>query len=93
MKVLHASEARKNLYRLIDQVADFSDPTYVKGKRNSIVMVPADEWEDIQETTYLNSIPGYADSIKAIIEENDFIAAEDLPDEFAELRDMGKNRV
>ncbi|MCP5277045.1 MAG: type II toxin-antitoxin system Phd/YefM family antitoxin [Thiobacillus sp.] len=64
MATLTASEARANLYRLIDQVAESHQPIHIAGKRSSAVLLATEDWEAIQETLYLLSIPGMRESIK-----------------------------
>lgn len=64
MATLSASEARANLYRLIDEAASSHQPVVIKGKRNNAVLVSAEDWESIQETMYLLSIPGMRESIR-----------------------------
>ena len=59
-----ASEARANLYRLIDETAESHQPILISGKRSSAVLVSADDWQAIQETLYLLSVPGMRESIK-----------------------------
>ena len=63
MAVLTASDARTNLYRLIDQTNESHEPVIISGKRNNAVLVSEDDWKSIQETLYLSSIPGMKDSI------------------------------
>jgi len=63
MKTLTASAARANLYRLIDEVGDSSEPLTITGKRSSAVLVSASDWRAIQETLYLMSVPGMRESI------------------------------
>lgn len=64
MTILTASEARANLYRLIDQAADSHQPIYIAGRKASAVLVAADDWQAIQETLHLLSVPGMRESIK-----------------------------
>jgi antitoxin YefM len=64
MTALTASEARANLYRLIDETAESHQPILIAGKRSSAVLVSADDWQAIQETLYLLSVPGMRESIK-----------------------------
>lgn len=59
-----ASEARANLYRLIDETNESHQPVVISGKRSSAVLVAAQDWEAIQETLYLLSVPGMRESIK-----------------------------
>jgi prevent-host-death family protein len=53
MTVITASEARANLYRLIDEAASSHQPLLISGKRNTAVLVSAEDWEAIQETLFL----------------------------------------
>lgn len=64
MTTLTASEARANLYRLIDQTAASHQPIHIAGKRTSAVLISAEDWQSIQETLYLLSVPGMRESIK-----------------------------
>ena len=63
MTTLTASDARANLYRLIDETAVSHEPIVIAGKRNSAVLISEKDWSAIQETMYLVSIPGMRDSI------------------------------
>ena len=65
MQTLTASEARANLYRLMDQTAESHQPIVISGKRSSAVLVAAEDWQAIQETLFLLSVPGLRESIKA----------------------------
>ncbi|MBS4097799.1 MAG: type II toxin-antitoxin system Phd/YefM family antitoxin [Sulfuricella sp.] len=65
MNALTASEARANLYRLIDQAVESHEPILISGKRSSAVLLSAEDWSAIQETLYLLAVPGMRDSIKA----------------------------
>jgi len=64
MTTLTASEARANLYRLIDQTAESHKPVFISGKRRAAVLVSEDDWNAIQETLFLLSVPGMRESIR-----------------------------
>ena len=64
MKTITATEARKVLYRLLDEVTVTSEPIQITGKRGSAVLVSEDDWRAIEETIHLMSIPGMAESIR-----------------------------
>lgn len=64
MTILTASEARANLYRLIDQTAESHEPVFISGKRSGAVLISEEDWKAIQETLYLLSVPGLRESIK-----------------------------
>jgi antitoxin YefM len=63
MTTLTATEARKRLYQLLDEVAQSHEPVEITGKRNAAVLVSEDDWRSIQETLYLVSVPGMRESI------------------------------
>jgi antitoxin YefM len=63
MKSITATKARTNLYKLIDETATVNEPIYISGKRTNAVLINEDDWNSIQETLYLVSIPGMRDSI------------------------------
>jgi prevent-host-death family protein len=64
MTTLTASEARANLYRLMDEAAESHQPITISGKRNDAVLVSAEDWRAIQETLHLLAVPGMRESIK-----------------------------
>ncbi len=63
MTCLTATEARAKLYRLVDDVSISHTPIQISGKRNSAILISNEDWQSIQETLYLSSIPGMRDSI------------------------------
>ena len=63
MHTLTASQARSNLYRIIDEAARNHEPVVITGKRNNAVLISAEDWTSIQETMYLLSVPGMRESI------------------------------
>jgi prevent-host-death family protein len=65
MTVLTASEARINIYRLLDEAAASHEPITITGKRHSAVLIDESDWRAIQETLYLLGIPGMRESIQA----------------------------
>ena len=64
MTTLSATEARKCLYNLVDDVALSNDPIQIVGKRNTAVLISEEDWRAIQETLYLTSVPGMRESIQ-----------------------------
>lgn len=68
MKTLTATEARKTLYRLLDEVAVTSEPVQISGRRSSGVLVSEADWRAIEETLHLLSIPGMRESIREGLE-------------------------
>jgi len=63
MPTITATEARKNLYRLLDEVSESHEPIQITGKRGNAVLISEDDWRAVQETLYLHSIPGMKESI------------------------------
>jgi PHD/YefM family antitoxin component YafN of YafNO toxin-antitoxin module len=63
MTSMTATAARKQLYSLLDDLADSHEPVQIAGKRHSAVLVAEDDWRAVQETLYLISVPGMRESI------------------------------
>lgn len=63
MTTMSATEARRQLYQLLDEVARSHEPVQITGKRGNAVLVSEDDWRAVQETLYLVSIPGMRESI------------------------------
>lgn len=64
MAGITATEARSNLYRLIDETAESHQPIVISGKRNNAVLISEQDWSAIQETLYLLSVSGMRESIR-----------------------------
>ena len=64
MTAVSATTARANLYRLIDQVNEESEPLTITGQRRNAVLIGEEDWQAIQETLFLVSVPGLAESIR-----------------------------
>ncbi|AMV72069.1 hypothetical protein JCM30471_05690 [Desulfuromonas carbonis] len=63
MTTITATEARRLLYQLLDDVSESHEPIQITGKRNSAVLISEDDWRAVQETLYLHSVPGMRESI------------------------------
>ncbi len=68
MKSLSITEARKDIYKIVDETAETHQPIQISGKRNNAVLVSEADWNAIQETLYLLSIPGMRESIREGLE-------------------------
>ncbi|WP_417910079.1 type II toxin-antitoxin system Phd/YefM family antitoxin [Candidatus Electronema sp. PJ] len=64
MTILTATQARSQLYRLIDEAIVSHQPVVITGKRSNAVLVSEEDWQALQETLYLLSIPGMRESIR-----------------------------
>ncbi|MEI2785168.1 MAG: type II toxin-antitoxin system Phd/YefM family antitoxin [Candidatus Nanopelagicales bacterium] len=64
MTSVSATSARANLYRLIDQVNEDSEPLTITGQRGNAVLIGEDDWRAIQETLFLSGLPGFTESIR-----------------------------
>jgi prevent-host-death family protein len=63
MTTITATEARRRLYNLLEEVADSHEPIQIAGRRHSAVLVSESDWRAIQETLFLEAIPGMRASI------------------------------
>jgi prevent-host-death family protein len=70
MPTISVKEASDNLYKVIDETAESHDPVLIIGKRNNAVLVSESDWNSIQETLYMVSIPKMRESIREGMEKD-----------------------
>ncbi|AQQ69874.1 Antitoxin YefM [Limihaloglobus sulfuriphilus] len=63
MTSITVTNARKELYNLLDQLQQSHEPVHITSKRGGGVLISEQDWSAIQETLYLQSIPGMTESI------------------------------
>lgn len=65
MNSITVTNACKELYKLLEQVQESHEPIIITGKRGSGVLISQEDFAAIQETLYLQAIPGMSESIVA----------------------------
>ena len=81
MKAIPVSNARQDIYNIIEQTIKNSEPIQITSKKGNAILISEDDWNAIQETLYLLSIPGMRESIKK---------ADETPlDEWKDAEDLG----
>ena len=71
MEIRNITNARQNLFKLISDVnKGFNPINIVNSKGDDAVLISGSDWRDIEETIYLNSIPGYVDSVNETLKED-----------------------
>ncbi len=70
-KVMTVSQVRADIYNVMDETAQTHEPVLITGKRNNVVMLSQEDWNAIEETLYLNSIPNMVSSIQESMEASD----------------------
>ncbi|KUO49290.1 MAG: prevent-host-death protein [Desulfitibacter sp. BRH_c19] len=63
MKTIPVTNARQNIFNIIEQTIHNSEPIQITSKKGDVVMLSLDDWASIQETLFLLSIPGMRESI------------------------------
>jgi antitoxin YefM len=64
MTTITISQARAQLYRLVDEAAATHEPILITGKRSNAVLISEADWQAINETLYLLGMPGMRESIR-----------------------------
>ncbi|MDG0982340.1 MAG: type II toxin-antitoxin system Phd/YefM family antitoxin [Tateyamaria sp.] len=70
MTTVNVTEARANLYKLIDDASVSHEPVVITGKRGNAVLLAESDWNAINETLYLLSVPGMRESVLEGMREN-----------------------
>ena len=80
MSTINITKAGKELYNLVENVNFYSEPTLIVSKKGNAVLVSESEWNAMQETVYLNSIPGMVESMRTELETSieDCVPEEDV---------------
>ena len=64
MNTINITNARQNLFQLVSDVnKGFNPVNIINNKGENDVLLSENDWRDIEETIYLNSIPGFIESI------------------------------
>ena len=64
MTAISVTKARENIYQILSEVNSSSQPITITNNRGkNAVLISEEDWNAIQETLYLNSIVGMAESI------------------------------
>jgi antitoxin YefM len=63
MKRITAKQAQSDLDKVIEEAAAAHEPVGIDGTREHGVLVALTDWNAIQETLYLLSVPGMRESI------------------------------
>ena len=64
MNIYTASKARQNFFQLMKEVGESHQPAHIISKDKNMVMISEEDYNAIQETLYLLSIPKMRQSIK-----------------------------
>ena len=64
MTEISITKAKENLYQTVLDVNEYSQPIIITNNRGkNAALISEDDWLAIQETLYINSIPGMTESI------------------------------
>ncbi|WKV10129.1 type II toxin-antitoxin system Phd/YefM family antitoxin [Thermoanaerobacterium sp. CMT5567-10] len=81
MKIMPVTKVRQNIYKIIEQVKKYSEPIQITSRKGNAILISEEDWNAIQETLYLLSIPNLKES---------FIEADKTPlDEWKDEEDLG----
>lgn len=54
---------RKNIFGLLEQTIKYNEPVNISTKDGNAVIISEEDYNDLMETLYLNSIPGMREKI------------------------------
>ena len=77
-RVMSVSQVRADIYNVMDETALTHEPILITGKRNNVVMLSEEDWNAIEETLFLNSVPNLASSIQKSMQAEDSEFSEDI---------------
>ena len=79
-ETITAAEAKDEIQNLIDETAESHRPILITAERHNAVLLSEEDWNALQETLYLLSIPAMRDSIFAGMKapDEDFLSEEEF---------------
>lgn len=81
MRTMPVTKVRQNIYKIIEQVRENSEPIQITSRKGNAILISEEDWNAMQETLYLLSIPNLKESI---------IDADKTPlDEWKDEEDLG----
>ncbi len=91
LETITAAEAKDAIQTLIDETAESHRPILITTESKNAVLLAEEDWNALQETLYLVSIPKMRESIIETMNQPDeeFLTEEDF---LAELEKSGENR-
>ncbi len=72
MEIIKASDARANLFNLVEQVNKDHLPRCIISLKGEAILISKADWDSIQETLYLQSIPNLINDIRESEHEDDW---------------------
>ena len=70
MKTLSVKEASNKLPDLVESTIAKREPILISGKNKNAVLIAESDWQTINETLHLLSVPGMRDAIQNGMSEN-----------------------
>ena len=70
MTTLSVKEASDKLPELVENTIEKREPVLISGKNNNVVLMAESDWQAMNETLHLLSVPGMRDAIKKGLSEN-----------------------
>ena len=70
MITVSVKEASDKLPDLVENTIDKREPVLISGKKNNAVLMAESDWQAMNETRQLLSVPGMRDAIKKGLSEN-----------------------
>lgn len=81
MRTIPVTNARQDIFNIIEQTIKNSEPVQITSKKGDVVMLSMEDWSAIEETLYLLAVPGMRESI---------VEADKIPlDEWQNEEDLG----
>ena len=62
-RITNITNARKNLFEMVDMVIDHDEVYRITTKRGNVVLLSEEEYSGMMETLYLTSIPGMREKL------------------------------
>ncbi len=87
MEIVNANSVIANLLSLVEQVNQDHLARIITSKKGDAVLLSKKDWDSLQETLYLQSIPRLVESIKQTETTDDWVSEVEFLEELDDLED------
>lgn len=69
MTNINVTNFRNNIYSILDQIIKYNEPVNISTKNGNAVILSEEDYNNLMETLYIESIPGMKEELKKAMEE------------------------
>lgn len=80
MTTINVTNFRKDIYNLVDETIKYNQPLSISTKNGTAVLISEEDYNNMMETLYIESVPGLKEEIidRANSKDEEFVSEEEV---------------